>query len=73
VLLNPPFHDRAAVDPTLVRVLLDAAARVLKPGGLLWFVHNSHLRYRPEVERRVGAVRQQARDHRFTVLEATQS
>ncbi len=71
LLLNPPFHDGAAVDPTLVQDLLDAAARVLRPGGELWFVHNSHLRYRPEVERRIGPVRQQDRDRRFTVLSAT--
>jgi 16S rRNA (guanine1207-N2)-methyltransferase len=71
VLLNPPFHDGTAVDATLVHGLLDAAARVLRPGGELWFVHNSHLRYRSEVERRVGTVRQRARDRRFTVLQAT--
>lgn len=70
VLLNPPFHDGTAVDATLVQGLLDAAARVLRPGGQLWFVHNSHLRYRTEVERRVGPVRQRARDRRFTVLSA---
>ena len=71
VLLNPPFHDGTAVDATLVQGLLDAAARVLRPGGQLWFVHNSHLRYRTEVERRVGSVRQRSRDRRFTVLSAT--
>ncbi|MEE1618239.1 class I SAM-dependent methyltransferase [Brachybacterium sp. J153] len=71
LLLNPPFHDGTAVDATLVQDLLDASARVLRPGGQLWFVHNSHLRYRPEVERRVGPVRERARDRRFTVLSAT--
>lgn len=70
VLLNPPFHDGTAIDPTLVQGLLDAAARLLRPGGELWFVHNSHLRYRTEVERRVGPVTQRARDRRFTVLSA---
>ncbi|WP_299298695.1 class I SAM-dependent methyltransferase [uncultured Brachybacterium sp.] len=73
VLLNPPFHDGTAVDATLVQGLLDAAARVLRPGGQLWFVHNSYLRYRTEVERRVGPVRQRSRDRRFTVLSATRS
>lgn len=73
VLLNPPFHDGTAIDATLVQGLLDAAARVLRPGGELWFVHNSHLRYRPEVERRVGPVRQAARDRRFTVLRAVRA
>ncbi|GAB2534148.1 class I SAM-dependent methyltransferase [Brachybacterium huguangmaarense] len=70
VVLNPPFHDGTAVDTTLVQDLLDAVARVLRPGGRLWMVHNSHLRYRPEVERRVGSVQQRARDRRFTVLRA---
>jgi 16S rRNA (guanine1207-N2)-methyltransferase len=70
VLLNPPFHDGTVVDATLVQGLLDAAARVLRPGGQLWFVHNSHLRYRPELETRFGTVRQRARDRRFTVLSA---
>lgn len=73
VLLNPPFHDGTTIDPTLVQGLLDAAARVLRPGGQLWFVHNSHLRYRAEVERRVGPVDQRARDRRFTVLRAVRS
>src|SRR5699024_12403663 len=70
VLLNPPFHDGTVVDATLVQGLLDAAARVLRPGGQLWFVHNSHLRYRAELTRRFGDVRQRARDRRFTVLSA---
>ncbi|MFC7376045.1 class I SAM-dependent methyltransferase [Brachybacterium sp. GCM10030268] len=73
VVLNPPFHAGTAIDATLVHGLLDAAARVLRPGGQLWFVHNSYLRYRPEVEQRVGPVRQQARDRRFTVLSATRA
>ncbi|MGP9539736.1 class I SAM-dependent methyltransferase [Brachybacterium sp. AOP43-C2-M15] len=70
VLVNPPFHDGTVVDPTLVQGVLDAAARVLRPGGRLWFVHNSHLRYRPELEARFEGVRQRARDRRFTVLSA---
>lgn len=70
VLLNPPFHDGTAVDATLVQELLDAAARVLRPGGQLWLVHNSHLRYRAELAARFDAVSERARDRRFTVLSA---
>lgn len=70
VLLNPPFHDGTVVDATLVQGLLDAAARLLRPGGQLWFVHNSHLRYRPELGARFATVEQRARDRRFTVLSA---
>lgn len=70
IALNPPFHDGTAVDATLVQHLLDASARLLAPGGALYLVHNSHLRYRGEVERRFGAVEQVARDKTFTVLRA---
>lgn len=70
IALNPPFHDGTAVDATLVQHLLDAAVRLLAPGGALYLVHNSHLRYRGEVERRFSAVQQVARDKTFTVLRA---
>ena len=70
IALNPPFHDGTTVDATLVQHLLDASVRLLAPGGSLYLVHNSHLRYRGEVERRFGAVEQIARDTTFTVLRA---
>ncbi|WP_066525989.1 class I SAM-dependent methyltransferase [Corynebacterium bouchesdurhonense] len=70
IALNPPFHDGTAVDATLVQHLLDASARLLAPGGELYLVHNSHLRYRGEVERRFSSVQQVERDKTFTVLRA---
>lgn len=70
IALNPPFHDGTIVDATLVQHLLDAAARLLAPGGSLYLVHNSHLRYRPEVGRRFASVEQVARNATFTVLKA---
>jgi len=69
--LNPPFHDGTTVDATLVQHLLDASVRLLAPGGALYLVHNSHLRYRGEVERRFASVEQVARDRTFTVLRAS--
>lgn len=71
IALNPPFHDRAGVDATLVQHLLDASARLLAPGGQLFMVHNSHLRYRGEVEARLKSVEQVARNQKFTVLRGT--
>ncbi len=71
IVLNPPFHQGYAIVPGQIQALFDACARVLRPGGELWVVHNSHLRYRMEMERRVGPVDQLARDRRFTVLRAT--
>ncbi|MEX3610439.1 methyltransferase [Rothia sp. LK2588] len=70
VLLNPPFHEGTRIDLTLVRPLLDAARRVLAPGGTLLLVHNSHARYRTQVQERFEHVDQVTRDSTFTVLRA---
>jgi len=71
VLLNPPFHVGAAVHDGVARTLFVEAARVLKNGGELWTVWNSHLRYRPTLERVVGSTRQVSRDPKFTVTVST--
>lgn len=70
IALNPPFHDGNTIDATLVQHLLDAVVRLLAPDGSLYMVHNSHLRYRGEVERRFTNVKQVERDAMFTVLRA---
>ena len=67
ILLNPPFHTGAAVHSGLAPRLFADAARVLRPGGELWTVWNSHLGYRPQLERIVGPTRQIARGPKFTV------
>jgi 16S rRNA (guanine1207-N2)-methyltransferase len=67
VLLNPPFHSEAALTTGIAGHLFAEAARVLRPGGELWCVWNSHLRYRPLLERVVGPTRQIARNAKFTV------
>lgn len=70
VMLNPPFHTGTAVDLSLVGPLLDASLRLLAPGGQLYLVHNSHARYRQQVEERFEQVRQLERTPTFTVLAA---
>ena len=67
VVLNPPFHSDAALHTGIAAHLFADAARVLAPGGELWCVWNSHLRYRPLLERAVGPTRQIARNAKFTV------
>lgn len=71
VVLNPPFHSDAAVHTGIAARLFAEAARVLEPGGELWCVWNSHLRYRPLLERIVGPTRQVARNPKFTVTAST--
>nr|WP_305083498.1 methyltransferase [Corynebacterium sp. CCUG 61414] len=70
VALNLPFHAGTTVDTTLVEHLLDASHRLLKPGGQLFIVFNSHLPYRAQVTKRFAQVEQVARNSKFTVLTA---
>lgn len=67
VVLNPPFHLDSAVHRGVARKLFAGAAHVLRPGGELWTVWNSHLAYRPDLDRLVGRTRQVARNPKFTV------
>lgn len=67
ILLNPPFHTGAAVTDEIAPRMFADAARVLRPGGELWCVFNSHLGYRPILERTVGPTRQAGRNPKFTV------
>lgn len=73
VALNPPFHAGPAVHTGIAEHLVAEAGRVLRPGGELWTVWNSHLRYRPVLERLVGPTRQVHRNPRFTVTASTRT
>ncbi|MBK0417567.1 methyltransferase [Leucobacter sp. CSA1] len=70
ILLNPPFHTGAAVHAGVAHRLIRSCARALAPRGELRIVFNSHLGYRPLIERVIGPTRQVARDRTFTVLSA---
>jgi 16S rRNA (guanine1207-N2)-methyltransferase len=67
VVLNPPFHIGAALHTGVAHRMFADVGRVLAPGGELWTVWNSHLGYRPALERVVGPTRQIARNTKFTV------
>lgn len=67
VLLNPPFHLGASVHAGAALKLFDAAARILKPGGELWTVYNSHLDYRRRLQSVVGPTAVEGRSGKFTV------
>ncbi|HEV2885944.1 MAG TPA: methyltransferase [Jatrophihabitans sp.] len=67
IVCNPPFHVGTAVTPAAAHKLFRAAGRVLRPGGQLWTVYNSHLDHRRNLERSVGSTRQAHRDPKFTV------
>ena len=67
ILLNPPFHLGSSVHAGAGLKLFEAAGRVLAPGGQLWTVFNSHLRYLPALERLVGPTTVRGRNPKFTV------
>lgn len=71
ITLNPPFHSGGAVTDLLAPRLFADAARVLRPGGQLWCVWNSALKYRSLLEKKVGPTHQVARNAKFTVTVST--
>jgi 16S rRNA (guanine1207-N2)-methyltransferase len=71
IALNPPFHSGSAVHDGIAPRMFAEAARVLRPGGELWTVWNSGLRYRQALENTVGPTRQIARNAKFTVTAST--
>ena len=50
VIMNPPFHQGRAGDPSLGQAFITAAARNLKPQGHLWMVANRHLPYEAHLQ-----------------------
>ncbi len=73
IVLNPPFHSGSAVHSGAATRMFEAAARVLRPGGELWTVWNSHLAYKPALRRTVGITREVTRTPKFTVTASTKS
>jgi 16S rRNA (guanine1207-N2)-methyltransferase len=67
VLLNPPFHDRAALSTDAAHRMFAAAGRILRDGGELWTVFNTGLHYRRALERAVGPTEHVAQNPKFTV------
>jgi 16S rRNA (guanine1207-N2)-methyltransferase len=73
IVLNPPFHDGGAITKDIALDLFADAARVLRPGGELWTVWNSHLGYRAPLIRIVGDTRQISRTAKFTVTASSKT
>lgn len=67
ILCNPPFHVGAAVHTGVAEKMFAEAGRVLRPGGEMWTVYNSHLGYRGMLRRLVGPTDVVGRIRKFTV------
>jgi 16S rRNA (guanine1207-N2)-methyltransferase len=73
IVLNPPFHDGGAVSIDAALAMFTEAGRVLKPGGQLWTVWNSHLGYTGALVRTVGPSIRVGRNPKFTVTASTKA
>lgn len=71
IVTNPPFHQGVAKDSCDTISMFDDAARVLRPGGQLWCVFNSHLPYRKELNVRLGQTRIAAQNPHYTATVTT--
>ena len=71
VVCNPPFHLGTSVHAGASAKLFQGAGRVLKPGGQLWTVFNSHLPYPNQLTRAVGRTRIVGHNSKFTVAVST--
>ena len=73
IVLNPPFHDGGAVSIDAAHAMFVEARRVLRPGGQLWTVWNSHLGYTGALVRTVGPTVEVGRSPKFTVTASTRA
>lgn len=67
VVCNPPFHEHTAVHSGGAVKLFEAAGRILRPGGSLWTVHNTHLGYLRALRSAVGVTEVIEHTGRYTV------
>jgi 16S rRNA (guanine1207-N2)-methyltransferase len=73
IVCNPPFHAGAALSVDTAERMFLEAGRILKPGGEIWTVFNSHLRYQRALRDAVGPTRQILRNPKFTVTASTKA
>ena len=73
IVSNPPFHRGAAKDSTPSMAMIERAGAVLRPGGELWLVYNSHLPYLPVLREHVGVTTIEARDRNYLVTRSLKS
>ena len=71
IVTNPPFHQGSAKDSSDTLEMFEEAQRVLRPGGQLWCVFNSHLPYRKALNVSLGRTLVAAQDPHYTVTVTT--
>lgn len=67
---NPPFHDTGREDQSLGAAFIAAAARALRPQGVLWLVANRHLPYEAPLRAAFAQVELKVEASGYKVFEA---
>lgn len=67
IVCNPPFHEGASLHTGSAEKLFEAAGRVLRSGGEMWTVYNTHLGYRGALGKAVGPTAVAGKNAKFTV------
>ena len=68
IVMNPPFHQGRAAEPSIGEGMIRAASAALKPGGRLFLVANRGLPYEAVLEAHFSRHGETCRDGRFKVL-----
>lgn len=68
IVMNPPFHQGRAAEPTIGQGMIRAASAALKPGGRLHMVANRGLPYEHTLAACFASTGETCRDDRFKVL-----
>ena len=70
VVMNPPFHQGRAAEPSIGEAMIRAASAAIKPGGRLFMVANRSLPYEPVLQATFARCEEIARDERFKIFRA---
>ncbi len=73
IATNPPFHVGTARESTPTMSMLSDAARVLRPGGEVWCVFNSHLPWLALLREQVGPAAVIEQNRRYTLVRASRT
>lgn len=68
IVMNPPFHQGRAAEPSIGEGMIKAASSALRPGGRLFMVANRQLPYEAVLEGAFARHGETVRDTRFKVL-----
>lgn len=68
IVMNPPFHQGRAAEPSIGEGMIRAASLALKPGGRLFLVANRPLPYEPVLAAGFARSGELCRDERYKVL-----